>query len=76
MGEHKRQGKTFFVSLGMTPTGLWEQAAIHRSPSGHFTAIQYIDGKKQGKVCRISQAQAAYIMGWSTAKLLTMFKLD
>lgn len=39
MGEHKRQGKTFFVTVDKR-----NQLAIHRSPSGHFTRIRYCDG--------------------------------
>lgn len=39
MGEHKRQGKTFFVTVDKR-----NQLAIHRSPSGHFTRIRYCNG--------------------------------
>lgn len=34
MGEHKRQGKTFFVTVDAHM-----QFAVHRAPSGHFSYI-------------------------------------
>ena len=70
MGEHKRQGKTFFVTKDKD-----FQFAIHRAPSGHFSRIAYYKGCAS-KSERITQADAALIMGISVAKLLDKFKLD
>ena len=74
MGEHKRQGKTFFITACYIPHHI--QYAIHRAPSGHFTRIRYCDGVQMYKAERITQADAALIMGISIAKLLDKFKLD
>lgn len=71
MGEHKRYGKTFFVTVDYH-----NQLAIHRSPSGHFTRIRYCDGVQMYKAERITQADAAIIMGVSVPVLLEKFKLD
>lgn len=71
MGEHKRQGKTFFVT-----TDEHNQYAIHRAPSGHFTRLRYCDGVQMAKSERITQADAAVIMGLSLPELLAKFKLD
>jgi hypothetical protein len=71
MGEHKKHGKTFFVTVDAH-----NQLAIHRSPSGHFTRIRYCDGVQMYKAERITQAEAAVIMGVSVPELLEKFKLD
>lgn len=71
MGEHKRQGKTFFVTVDKH-----NQLAIHRSPSGHFMRIRYCDGIQMSKAERILQAEAAMIMGLTLPELLEKFKLD
>ena len=71
MGEHKRQGKTFFVTVDKC-----NQLAIHRSPSGHFTYIHYGNGAQMSKAERILQAEAALIMGLTLPELLEKFKLD
>lgn len=71
MGEHKRQGKTFFVT-----TDAHNQYAIHRTPSGHFTRLRYCDGVQMAKSERITQETAAIIMGLSLPELLAKFKLD
>ena len=71
MGEHKRHGKTFFVTVDAR-----NQLAIHRAPSGHFTRIRYCDGVQMYKAERITQATAAVIMGVSVPVLLEKFKLE
>lgn len=71
MGEHKKQGKTFFVTVDKH-----NQLAIHRSPSGHFTCIRYCNGVQMSKAERILQAEAALIMGLTLPELLEKFKLD
>lgn len=71
MGEHKQQGKTFFVTVDKC-----NQLAIHRSPSGHFTYIHYCNGIQMSKAERILQAEAALIMGLTVPELLEKFKLD
>ena len=71
MGEHKRQGKTFFVTVDAHM-----QLAIHRSPSGHFTRIRYCNGVQMSNAERILQAEAAMIMGLTSPELLEKFKLE
>lgn len=71
MGEHKKHGKTFFVTVDKH-----NQLAIHRSPSGHFTRIRYCDGVQMYKAERILQAEAARVMGLTLPELLEKFKLD
>lgn len=71
MGEHKRQGKTFFVTIDTH-----NQIAVHRSPSGHFTRIRYCDGVQVTPAERIMQQEAALIMGLSLPNLLEKFKLE
>lgn len=71
MGEHKKQGKTFFVTVDDH-----NQLAIHRSPSGHFTCIRYCDGVQMHKAERILQYDAALKMGLTVQELLEKFKLD
>lgn len=71
MREHKRQGKTFFVTVDAS-----NQLTIHRSPSGHFTRIRYCNGVQMSKAKRILQAEAALIMGLTLPELLEKFKLD
>lgn len=71
MGEHKRQGKTFFVTVDKR-----NQLAIHRSPSGHFTCIRYCDGVQMSKAERILQYDAALKMGLTLPELLEKFKLE
>lgn len=71
MGEHKKQGKTFFVTVDAHT-----QLAIHRSPSGHFTYIRYCDGVQMHKAARILQAEAAQAMGLTLPELLEKFKLE
>lgn len=71
MGEHKKQGKTFFVTVDAH-----NQLAIHRSPSGHFTCIRYCDGVQMHKAERILQYNAALKMGLTVLELLEKFKLD
>lgn len=71
MGEHKRYGKTFFVTVDAH-----NQYAIHRAPSGHFTYLRYCDGVQTAKSERITQEEAAVIMSISVPELLAKFKLD
>lgn len=71
MGEHKRQGKTFFVTVDKH-----NQLAIHRSPSGHFTRIRYCNGVQMSNAERILQAEAALVMGLTLPELLEKFKLE
>lgn len=71
MGEHRQQGKTFFVTADCR-----NQLAIHRSPSGHFTRIRYCEGVQMYKAERITQQDAALIMGMSIPALLEKFKLE
>lgn len=71
MGEHKKCGKTFFVTVDKH-----NQLAIHRSPSGHFTCIHYCDGVQMHKAERILQADAARVMGLTLPELLEKFKLE
>jgi hypothetical protein len=71
MGEHKRQGKTFFITVDAH-----NQLAIHRSPSGHFTCIRYCDGVQMHKAERILQYDAALKMGLTVPELLEKFKLE
>ena len=74
MGGHKRKGKTFFITTCYIPHHI--QYAIHRAPSGHFTRLRYYDGVQMAKSERITQADAAVIMGLSLPELLAKFKLD
>lgn len=71
MGEHKRQGKTFFVTVDKR-----NQLAIHRSPSGHFTRIRYCNGVQMSNAERILQEEAALVMGLTLPELLEKFKLE
>lgn len=71
MGEHKKQGKTFFVTVDAHM-----QFAVHRAPSGHFTRIRYCNGVQMSKAERILQAEAALIMGLTLPELLEKFKLE
>ncbi len=71
MGEHKKCGKTFFVTVDKH-----NQLAIHRSPSGHFTRIRYCDGVQMYKAERILQAEAALVMELTLPELLEKFKLE
>lgn len=71
MGEHKKCGKTFFVTVDKR-----NQLAIHHSPSGHFTCIRYCDGVQMSKAERILQYDAALKMGLTLPELLEKFKLD
>lgn len=71
MGEHRRYGKTFFVTVDKH-----NQLAIHRAPSGHFTRIRYCDGVQIYKAQRILQYEAAQVMGLTLPELLEKFKLD
>lgn len=74
MGEHKRKGKTFFITTCYIPHHI--QYAIHRAPSGHFTYLRYCDGVQMVKSERITQEEAAVIMSVSVPELLAKFKLD
>lgn len=74
MGEHKRKGKTFFITTCYIPHHI--QYAIHRTPSGHFTYLRYCDGVQMVKSERITQEEAAVIMSVSVPELLAKFKLD
>lgn len=74
MGEHKRKGKTFFVTTCYIPHHI--QYAIHRAPSGHFTRLRYCDGIQTTKSERITQDEAAATMCISVPELLAKFKLD
>ena len=74
MGEHKKQGKTFFVDMPGW-RGI-KQVAIHRAPSGHFSMIAYNEGVQEGKSKRITQAEACFYFNMSPAELLEKFKLD
>lgn len=74
MGEHKRQGKTFFVTYSYLPRHI--QYGIHRAPSGHFSIIKYVNGVQQGKSQRITQRNAALKMGISIVELLELFNRD
>lgn len=71
MGEHKRQGKTFFVTVDAHM-----QIVVHRAPSGHFTCIYYCDGIQMSKAERILQYDAALKMGLTLPELLEKFKLE
>lgn len=71
MGEHKRQGKTFFVTVDTHM-----QVVIHRAPSGHFSYIIYYDGRQTTGALRITQAHAADKLGLTVPELLEKFKLD
>ena len=71
MGEHRRQGKTFFVTIDAHM-----QVAIHRAPSGHFSYIIYYDGKQATGALRITQAHAADKLGLTLPELLEKFKID
>lgn len=74
MGEHKRQGKTFFVDM---PGWMGiKQVAIHRAPSGHFSMIVYNEGVQEEKSKRIPQDEACFYFHMSPAELLEKFKLD
>ena len=77
MGEHKRQGKTFFVSHD-TYNYICKtlQYAVHRAPSGHYSYIIYVNGVQQGKASRCTQEKAAKIMGISVKSLQDLFKLE
>ncbi len=70
MGEHRKQGKTFFVLVDAHM-----QMAIHRAPSGHFTCISYQDGRQVTGAMRITQAEAAAKMGLTLPELLRKFTL-
>lgn len=41
MGEHKKQGKTFFVTVDAHM-----QFAVHRAPSGHFLILSTMTDAK------------------------------
>lgn len=71
MGEHKQQGKTFFVTVDAHM-----QFAVHRAPSGHFSYIIYYDGRQTTGALRITQAHAANKLGLTVPELLEKFKLD
>ena len=75
--EHKRQGKTFFVSHDtyeyMCRT---LQYAVHRAPSGHYSYIVYVNGVQQGRASRCTQERAAKIMGIDKKHLQALFKLE
>ncbi len=74
MGEHKRKGKTFFITTCYIPHHI--QYAIHHAPSGHFTYLRYCDGVQMAKSERITQEEAAMLMSVSVPELLAKFKLD
>ena len=71
MGTHKRQGKTFFVTVDAHM-----QIALHRAPSGHFSYIIYYDGVQATEALRITQTHAADKLGLTLPELLEKFKLD
>lgn len=71
MGEHKKQGKTFFVTVDAHM-----QFAIHRAPSGHFSYIIYYDGRQTTGALRITQTHVADKLGLTVPELLEKFKLD
>lgn len=71
MGEHKKQGKTFFVTVDAHM-----QFAVHRAPSGHFSYIIYYDGHQTTGALRITQAHAANKLGLTVPELLEKFKLE
>lgn len=71
MGEHKKQGKTFFVTVDAHM-----QLAVHRAPSGHFSMIVYNEGVQAGKSKRITQVEACFYFNMSPAELLEKFKLE
>ncbi len=71
MGEHRKQGKTFFVLVDAHI-----QMAIHRAPSGHLTCISYQDGRQVMGAMRITQAEAAAKMHMTVPELLEKFKLE
>lgn len=71
MGEHKKQGKTFFVTVDAHI-----QFAVHRAPSGHFSYIIYYDGRQTTGALRITQAHVADKLGLTVPELLEKFKLD
>lgn len=71
MREHKRQGKTFFVTVDAHM-----QIAVHRAPSGHFSYIIYYDGVQTTGALRITQAHAANKLVLTVPELLEKFKLD
>ena len=74
MGEHKKQGKPFFVDMpGYRDI---KQVAIHRAPSWHFSMISYNEGVQEGKSKRITQAEACFYFHMSPAELLEKFKLE
>lgn len=71
MGEHKKQGKTFFVTVDAHM-----QFAVHRAPSGHFSYIIYYDGRQTTGALRSTQAHVADKLGLTVPELLEKFKLD
>lgn len=71
MREHRRYGKTFFITVDPHM-----QIAVHRAPSGHFSYIIYYDGRQTTGALRITQAHAADKLGLTLPELLEKFKLD